>query len=100
MDPSSEDGVRAAIDIIDNEIRAYRIKGKYGNMFPQRWIPTSIGILSEGFTIENKLMNPTYKIIRPKVNEHYSDLFEFLYKPQSKDISNDRNMESMKRLLE
>jgi long-chain acyl-CoA synthetase len=100
IDPSSEDGVRAAIDIIDDEIRAYRAKGKYGNMFPQRWIPSRIGILNEGFTIENKLMNPTYKIIRPKVNEHYLDLFEFLYKTQSRDIANDRNMESMRRLLE
>jgi len=100
IDPSSEDGVRAAIDIIDNEIRAYHVKGKYGNMFPQRWIPSTIGILSEGFTIENKLMNPTYKIIRPKVNEHYSDLFEFLYTPLAKEIANDRNMESMSRLLE
>ena len=50
-------------------------------MFPQRWIPANIGILAEGFTVENKLMNPTYKIIRPKVEKHYKELFEFLYTP-------------------
>ena len=99
INPSSEDGVRAAIDVIDGEIRAYRLKGKYGDMFPQRWIPSTIGILDEGFTIENKLMNPTFKIVRPKVTEHYSDLLEFLYTPLSKDIKNVRNMEAMGKLL-
>jgi long-chain acyl-CoA synthetase len=68
-------------------------------MFPQRWIPANIGILAEGFTIENKLMNPTYKIIRPKVEEHYKELFEFLYTPESKNVVNPRNTEAMAQLL-
>ena len=58
-----------------------------------------MGILAEGFTIENKLMNPTYKIIRPKVEEHYSELFDFLYSPESKNVINPQNVEAMKLLL-
>ena len=85
--------------LIDNEIREYRTKGKFGEMFPQRWIPANLGILAEGFTVENKLMNPTYKIIRPKVEEHYKDLFEYLYTPDSKHVINPRNAEAMKTLL-
>jgi len=68
-------------------------------MFPQRWIPANIGILAEGFTRENKLMNPTYKVVRPKVEEQYRELFEFLYTPESKKAINPRNVEAMKQLL-
>ena len=84
---------------IDTEIREYRSKGKYGDMFPQRWIPSTTGILGEGFTIENKLMNPTYKFIRPKITEHYESLIEFLYTPDSKNVLNEKNRVEMKKLL-
>jgi len=95
----SEEGIHACLTLVDNEVREYRSNGKYGDMFPQRWIPANLGILSEGFTIENKLMNPTYKIIRPKVEEHYSELFEFLYTPESKNVINPRNVVAMQALL-
>jgi len=95
----SEEGIDACLSLVDSEVREYRSNGKYGDMFPQRWIPANIGILEEGFTIENKLMNPTYKIIRPKVEEHYSGLFEFLYTPDSKSVINTPNVEAMKALL-
>ncbi len=99
LDPASDEGIDACLTLLDQEVREYRSSGKYGDMFPQRWIPANIGILPEGFSVENKLMNPTYKIIRPKVEEHYKDLFEFLYTPESKKVLNSRNREAMKQLL-
>jgi long-chain acyl-CoA synthetase len=97
--PDSKEGIEACLNLVDNEIREYRSQGKYGDMFPQRWIPANLGILAEGFTVENKLMNPTMKVIRPKVEEHYEDLFEFLYTPESKNVINDHNVKAMKNLL-
>jgi long-chain acyl-CoA synthetase len=97
--PDSMEGIEACLSLVDNEIREYRVQGKYGDMFPQRWIPANLGILAEGFTVENKLMNPTMKVIRPKVEEHYEELFAFLYTPQSKKVINERNIEAMKTLL-
>jgi len=97
--PDSKEGIEAAIELIDNEIREYRSNGKFGDMFPQRWVPATIGILNDGFTIENKLMNPSYKIIRPKVEETYTDLFNFLYTPESKKAVNSTNVEAMQALL-
>ncbi|MCF8378072.1 MAG: AMP-binding protein [Bacteroidales bacterium] len=96
----SREGIEAAIELIDNEIREYRSKGKFGDMFPQRWIPTTIGILGEGFTVENKMMNPSLKVVRPKVEENNSGLFEFLYTSESKNVKNERNIESMRKVLE
>jgi long-chain acyl-CoA synthetase len=95
----SQEGVEACLVLVDNEVREYRKNGKYGDMFPQRWIPANIGILSEGFTVENKLMNQLYKVIRPRVEEHYKELFEYLYTPESKKVINPRNVEAMKKLL-
>jgi long-chain acyl-CoA synthetase len=97
--PDSDEGVHACLNLVDSEIREYRSQGKFGDMFPQRWIPANIGILEEGFTVENKLMNPSYKVIRPKVEEKYVALFEFLYTPASRNVLNPRNEEAMKALL-
>ncbi len=99
LSPESNEAVEACLTLVDNEVREYRRNGKYGDMFPQRWIPANIGVLAEGFTLENKLMNPTYKVVRPKVEEHYSELFDFLYTPESKAAINPRNIEAMRLLL-
>ncbi len=100
LDPGSHEAVEACLKLLDGEIREYRSKGKYGELFPQRWIPANLGILEEGFSIENKLMNPTYKVIRPKVEERYSELFDYLYTPESKQVVNPKNVEAMKKLLQ
>ncbi len=99
LSADSDEGIKACISTLDEEVREYRKNGKYGEMFPQRWIPANIGILSEPFSLENKLMNTTYKVVRPKVEEHYKALFEFLYTPESKKAHNARNIEAMKQLL-
>jgi long-chain acyl-CoA synthetase len=97
--PGSQEGIEACLTLVDNEIREYRSQGKYGDMFPQRWIPASLGILAEGFTVGNQLMNPSMKVVRPKVEERYEKLFDFLYTPEAKNVINERNVEAMKTLL-
>ncbi len=99
LSTDSDEAAEACLALLDNEIRQYRRNGRYGDMFPQRWIPATIGILEEGFTLENKLMNPTYKVIRPKVEEQYKELFDFLYSPESKNVNNSRNIQAMKQVL-
>jgi long-chain acyl-CoA synthetase len=99
LEPGSEEALKSCLSLIDNEVREYRSKGKYGDMFPQRWIPATLGILEEGFSLENKLMNPTFKVIRPKVEERYKELFVYLYTPESKNVINPRNVAAMGKLL-
>lgn len=94
----TEEGKRAVLMLIENEINEYRTNGKYGKMFPQRWLPVALGILDEGFTEENGLVNATAKVMRGKVIEKYSDLVEFLYTPVAKAISNERNIEAVERM--
>ena len=94
----TEEGQIAILKMLEGEINEYRIGRKHEKMFPQRWLPAAIGVLPEGFTEDNHLMNSTLKMVRPKVVEHYKDLMVYLYTPEAKDICNQRNMEVINNL--
>jgi long-chain acyl-CoA synthetase len=94
----SDEGKRAVITLIESEVNEYRINGKYGNMFPQRWLPVAIGILEESFTEENGLMNSTMKIVRGKVMDKYQGLIDYLYTPDAKAVTNERNIEEVEKM--
>ena len=99
IEPNSEEGVRAALQEIQLEINQYKQGGKYAGMFPERWLPSSVAVLEEGFTEANHLLNSTMKMVRGKINDRYEDLFEFLYTPTSSTITNEKNIVVMKKLL-
>jgi len=94
----SDEGKRAITTLLENEVNEYRTNGKFGDMFPQRWLPVAIGILEEGFTEENSLMNSTMKIVRGKIMDKYKDLIDYLYTPDAKDVSNERNIEEIEKM--
>jgi long-chain acyl-CoA synthetase len=94
----SDEGKRALITLIENEINEYRTNGKFGNMFPQRWLPVAIGILEQSFTEDNGLMNSTMKIVRGKIMEKYQDLIDYLYTPDAKVVTNERNIEEVEKM--
>jgi long-chain acyl-CoA synthetase len=94
----SDEGKRAITNLLENEVNEYRTNGRYGNMFPQRWLPVAIGILEEGFTEENELMNSTMKIIRGKIMDKYMELIEYLYTSNAKDVGNERNIEEIEKM--
>ena len=89
---SKEQKNSAAITLIEEALNEYRTGKKFNHMFPQRWLPSAIGILPEAFTEDNQLMNSTLKIVRHKISEHYKDLIKFLYTPEAKNICNYRNL--------
>ena len=94
----SDEGKRSVLTLLENEVNEYRTSGKYGNMFPQRWLPVSIAILEEGFSEDNGLMNSTMKIVRSKIMDKYADLIEYLYTPDAKDAANERNIEEIEKM--
>jgi long-chain acyl-CoA synthetase len=87
----TEEGQTAILKLIESEISEYRVGRKHEKMFPQRWLPAAIGILPEGFTEDNHLMNSTLKMVRGKIIERYKGLIDYLYTPEAKDICNARN---------
>ena len=95
---STEDGKRIILNLLESEVNEYRINGKYGSMFPHRWLPVAIGVLNESFNEENGMMNSTMKVVRGKIIEKYEDLIEWLYTPMGKIVYNERNMEEVENM--
>ena len=92
LDPASEEGKLFMLDLIQADVDSYKKGGKREGVFPERWLPSAVGICDEEFTIANKMMNSTMKIVRGKVEEHYADLLDYLYTAEGKDIHNARNL--------
>ena len=87
---------RFLVDILQGEVDSYKKGGRHEGMFPERWLPSAIGICDEEFTVANKMMNSTSKIVRRKVEEHYASLLEYLYTAEGKLLHNERNLEALK----
>ena len=98
MSATTEEGKRAVLNLIENEVNEYRINGRFGHMFPHRWLPVALGVLNESFNEDNGMMNSTMKIVRGKVTDRYHDLIEWLYTPMGKIAYNERNMEEVEKM--
>jgi long-chain acyl-CoA synthetase len=92
--PAKEE-ITQALKLIEQEVNEYRSGRKFGNIFPQRWLPVSIAIIDEAFTEDNKLINSTLKLVRSKVTEKYANRIKYLYTPEAKDICNQANQQAM-----
>ncbi|MBR5853987.1 MAG: AMP-binding protein [Alistipes sp.] len=90
--------VRAA-EILGGEVAKYRTGGIYGDEFPDRWVPAVVALADEAFTEQNGLVNSTMKVVRNKVEKHFSEAIAHAYTPEGKSISNERNIMTLKRLL-
>ncbi len=98
-DPASEKGLTAALALVEQELQAYKSGRKFGHLFPQRWLPAAIGIIPEGFSEDNHMLNFQLKTVRGKVTEHYDALVRFLCSPAGKPIDNPENRKNMRKLL-
>jgi long-chain acyl-CoA synthetase len=99
IETSTQAGKELVLKHIESEINQFRSGGKLQDIFPQRWLPAAIGILKEGFTEENQMINSTLKMVRGKITETYSELIDYLYTPEAKNICNKKNTEAVNELL-
>ena len=84
-----------ALRKMQKEINEYRKAGKYEGLFPERWLPAAIALISEPFTEQNGLVNSTMKIMRSKVEERYAERIDGLYSSGAKNIINDENKQAI-----
>ena len=98
LDFSSVEGQDAALKKLDEEIAAFKEGGRFGGMFPNRWLPAAVAVLGEGFTEQNHFMNSTLKMVRGKITSFYQNRLDFLYTAEGKDICNHQNRNIVSRL--
>jgi long-chain acyl-CoA synthetase len=96
---SETQGQEAILLKIESVINQYKQGGKYDDLFPSRWLPASVAILDEPFTLDNSLLNSTGKAVRGKIVEYHKDKIKYLYTPEAKSIINPKNMEALKKLF-
>jgi len=94
IDPATEEGKKAMLQKIQDEVNEYR-NGKYAGMFPEQWLPKAIAVLPEAFTEQNHMVNSTMKIVRGKVEEYYADRIEYAYTLEGKELFNEKNIASL-----
>jgi long-chain acyl-CoA synthetase len=97
LNPNSAEGINKSLEIIRQEIDAYRKGGKFEGLFSERWLPSAIIVLPEAFTEQNHLLNSTTKMVRGKIIEYFKPEMDFIYTPEAKEIINARNIESIRK---
>ena len=96
LDPSSEAGIKAQLDIIQSEVDSYRDGGRHAGLFPEKWLPAAIVVCDEPFTEQNGMLNSTSKMVRGKVEKHYEDRIAYAMTVEGKALYNERNLQSLK----
>ncbi len=95
IDLNSQESKHLALEMIQQDINQFKKGGKYDGMYPERWLPAGIAILSEPMTEQNGLVNSTMKVMRNKVVERYADRLETLYATGGKNIINKANLDAL-----
>ena len=96
---NTKTGQDAILNLLKTEINKYKKGGKYENMFPERWLPSTVAILDKGFTEENHLLNSTLKIVRHKITKYYKNKIEYLLSNQGKNFFSTQNYQALKNLF-
>ncbi len=95
LSPDAQEGQRRALGLLRSEVDAYRNGGEHGGLFPDRWIPSAMAVLQEGFTEQNGLLNSTLKIVRARVVERYQQRITSLFSAEGKDVMNPENRQAI-----
>jgi long-chain acyl-CoA synthetase len=69
-------------------------------MFPERWLPSALAILVEGFTEQNGQLNSTLKMVRTKIVDRYRERITALYTTSGKELCDPANREAIRVLGE
>ena len=95
LDPLSEEGRKAQLMKIQEEIDSYKKGGKNFGVFPEAWLPNAVAVLPEAFTEQNHLINSTMKVVRGKVEERFADRIDYAYTDEGKQLLNPKNMAAL-----
>lgn len=96
LDLTSEEGRKAAVELVKADMDKFKKGGEHEGMFPERWLPSTFAVLPEAFTEQNGMMNSTMKVVRGKVEKFYKERIDHLYTPEGKQILNKKNIDSLK----
>ncbi len=92
LDAGDREGQVAALKKLQEELARFMPGGEWAGMFPSRWLPAAVAVLTEPFSESNGLINSTMKIVRPAVHNRYDESIQRLYTPEGKDLFHPANV--------
>ncbi len=95
-DLATEEGRKDALKKLEKELNKYKKGGVFEGMFPERWLPSTFGVLAEPFTEQNQMINSTMKMVRGKIEKAYASRIDFLFTPEGKQLMNQENLDALK----
>jgi long-chain acyl-CoA synthetase len=96
LDLTTEEGRKAACDLVKADVDSFKKGGANAGMFPERWLPSCFAVLPEAFTEQNGMMNSTMKVVRGKVEKFYQERIDILYTPEGKELYEQHNLDAFK----
>lgn len=93
--PESEEGKKASLRILQEEIAKYKTGGTLSTLFPDRWLPATFAVLSEPFSEQNLMINSTMKMVRGKIEKAHKSRIDFMYTAEGKNILNNENRNAL-----
>ncbi len=91
----TEEGKKAALKIIEQQIARFKKGGELEAMFPDRWLPSTFAVLAEPFTEQNQMINSTMKMVRGKIEKAYQARIDYMYTAEGRVIDNKQNVEAL-----
>jgi long-chain acyl-CoA synthetase len=95
----SDETIIEMLKLVQADIEQLKIQNNKSLHFPSRWLPSTLVVLNESFTEKNKLLNSTMKVVRPKVEEHFSKEINYLYTPDAKNFISETNINNLRHFL-
>jgi len=92
---ATEEGRKAALDILNKAVGKFKKGGELEGMFPERWLPSCFAVLKEPFTEQNQMINSTMKMVRGKIEKAYATRLESLYTAEGKNLYNAENLDAL-----
>ena len=95
LDPATEEGKKAMLQKIQDEVNTYKKGGIHYGQFPERWLPAALVICEEPWTEQNHLVNSTMKVVRGKVEKYFAERIDYAYTEAGKNLFNEKNLKAM-----
>jgi long-chain acyl-CoA synthetase len=99
LDATAKVGQEKLLAMVWEEIKRFREDEELSHLFPHRWLPNAFAIIHEPFSVENRLLTPTLKMVRRRIVEVYKSLLDELYTAGGKNYDNMYNRRVISRLF-
>ena len=96
LDLTTEEGRKAACDLVKADVDTFKNGGANAGMFPERWLPSCFAVLPKAFTEQNGMMNSTMKVVRGKVESYYKERIDILYSDGGRNLYEQHNLDAFK----